>query len=52
MALTPAGKALFINLFAAVITFDAKLRSGVTAEQLSVVQIVLARLRANAVPDG
>jgi MarR family transcriptional regulator for hemolysin len=52
VALTPAGEALFASLLGAVITFDAKLRAGVTAEELSVVQSVLGRLRTNAGPDG
>src|SRR6476646_5739780 len=33
VALTPAGEALFASLLGAVITFDAKLRAGVTTEE-------------------
>jgi MarR family transcriptional regulator, transcriptional regulator for hemolysin len=48
VSLTDAGEALFIRLRQAALRYDARLRRGIAADELSLMQDLLARLAANA----
>ena len=49
--LTKAGEKLFLGLAKTALSFDQRLRKGVSDKELDVVRDVLARLRANAASD-
>lgn len=49
--LTKAGEELFLRLAKTALSFDQRLRRGVSDEELDGVRSVLARLRANAASD-
>lgn len=50
--LTEAGEAAFLRLREAAVAFDRRLRRGVTAEDLTLVEGVLGRLAANVATPG
>jgi MarR family transcriptional regulator, transcriptional regulator for hemolysin len=49
--LTDAGEAAFLRLREAAMSFDRKLRRGVSADELATLEHVLSRLAANVAPN-